>query len=278
MESTSLYDYNEDELLATIAASVYPNAKIRGVEWIVHYSGRQQLLPHADYLNLIQIIAKLITTITEVPATTGVSLAAKISNDDLITFEIERKVQQTLPIKEQILEIEQVFDRMKLEYVGQVPMFSYDGMTNNIERYSISFRLTGNELYPHLKRGRKIIIVETDRGLLSSMADSLSRDGFSVAVTEDPVRLFGMINSFNPEIILISLNLGEHNGLECCTEIRQHYPNRDMMILALLASPGSADAEILKQAGFSGFILKPRNTATMKDFVPELSERIRSHE
>lgn len=278
MESASLFEYNEDELLATIAASVYPNAKIRGVEWSVRYPGHNQPLPHADYLNMINIVTQLIRTITDLPGTTAVNLISTFDLEGSVVFDIERKLSDSLTEPNQCEEIRHAFERIKPDYVGQLPVFSVPEQQQNAERYTITFRLHGNELYPHLKQKKKVVIAETDRGLLSSMADALSRQGFAVAVAEDPARILTTIEAFHPDILLISLNLGIQNGLDISTKIKLQYPQRSFTMLALLASSGSAESGILKEAGFAGFLLKPRSAGMMKDFVLEFCERIRIYE
>ncbi len=66
---------------------------------------------------------------------------------------------------------------------------------------------------PSIRDG-KILIVDDDRDLLSSLRDLLEPEGYEVATASDPESARRIAAEFRPEVALLDVKLGTANGIE----------------------------------------------------------------
>ncbi len=67
----------------------------------------------------------------------------------------------------------------------------------------------------------KILIIEDDLTIASSVASHLEKWGFQTKCVEDFMNIMDVYNEYKPELILMDINLPYYNGFHWCSEIRK---------------------------------------------------------
>jgi two-component system, NtrC family, response regulator AtoC len=117
----------------------------------------------------------------------------------------------------------------------------------------------------------RILVVEDDvairRGLESSLRD-LGAQPKAVGTAGEAIRV---LEEFDPEVLVVDLNLPDGDGLEVFRAAREANPERDGIVLTGQASLDSA-VEALR-AGVSDYLLKPLRPAQLEVVFQRLSAR-----
>ncbi|WP_207535965.1 response regulator [Desertivirga arenae] len=103
--------------------------------------------------------------------------------------------------------------------------------------------------------GKLILSVDDDRDILDCLELILPAEGYSVVTSVDPENIRADIAEYNPDLILLDIQMGAYNGLEICKELKSLDDIRDIPILIL-----SSDDRIFEAVGkyhADGIISKP---------------------
>lgn len=98
------------------------------------------------------------------------------------------------------------------------------------------------------------MIVDDDRTITSLLQMLLELDGFGVRVVPRGTHVISEAQAERPDVILMDVNLADTSGLEVLRQLRQH---PDLRSVPVLMSSGMDLEDQCKDAGASGFILKP---------------------
>jgi len=102
----------------------------------------------------------------------------------------------------------------------------------------------------------KIVVVEDAPDSLRLFRALLTRNGHEVAELPDGSRLAETVRRFEPDLVLLDIELPDRDGFELLAELRaMDSPPRT--IVALTAHGSAADLTRTAQAGFDGHITKP---------------------
>ena len=120
----------------------------------------------------------------------------------------------------------------------------------------------------------KIALVEDSKLLLERLAEGFSLyDSFQVVGKysngKNIIDSLEISNSENmPDIILMDIEMPKKNGIEATLEIKEKYPDIDIMMLTVFEDDTKIFASI--QAGASGYMLKDEPFEIILDAVHEL--------
>ncbi len=120
----------------------------------------------------------------------------------------------------------------------------------------------------------KIALVEDSKLLLERFAEGFSLyDSFKVVGKySNGKSIINSLEKSNPEnmpdIILMDIEMPKKNGIEATLEIKEKYPEIDIMMLTVFEDDTKIFASI--QAGASGYMLKDEPFETILDAVHEL--------
>ena len=79
----------------------------------------------------------------------------------------------------------------------------------------------------------RVLIVEDEPGLASSLARGLSRDGFTVSHAADGAEALAAVASFDPDVLILDRDLPVMSGDAVCSMLRaQNHPARILMLTA----------------------------------------------
>lgn len=102
---------------------------------------------------------------------------------------------------------------------------------------------------------KKILIIDDDNYMCGLMKDFLEERGFSAAFATNGITGLELIEKYQPNMILLDLNLPLMHGSKVLSEINKRFPNIPVLILSGDKEPETVRDVISK--GACEFIHKP---------------------
>jgi len=116
----------------------------------------------------------------------------------------------------------------------------------------------------------RVLLIEDEADLARSVAYSLQREGFTVAVASTGRHGLEQLAGEVPfDVVLLDLMLPDLQGTEVCRQIRSHPRTRDLLVLMLTARGEEIDRVVGFEVGADDYLVKPFS-------VRELALRIRA--
>jgi DNA-binding response OmpR family regulator len=112
----------------------------------------------------------------------------------------------------------------------------------------------------------RVLVVDDDRDVREVILSALEREHFELRYAADGRSAVELAQMFQPDVILLDLNLPELSGIDVCERVREF---SDAYILMLTASDDLSDKLIGLSAGADDYVTKPCS-------MPELIARIRA--
>src|SRR5579864_392170 len=131
----------------------------------------------------------------------------------------------------------------------------------------------------------RALLVEDDPNIVDLIRSNLAIRGFDTIVSVDGMRALQLLETEEPDIVLLDLMLPEVDGFDLCRQIRER---SDVAIIVVSARGGERDKVTALNMGADDYMTKPfsieemlaRITATLRrtrpsapsDLVPQLIE------
>lgn len=112
----------------------------------------------------------------------------------------------------------------------------------------------------------RVLVVDDDQDVRDVILSALEREHFELRQAADGRSAVDLTLMFQPDVILLDLNLPELSGIDVCQRVRQF---SDAYILMLTASDDLSDKLIGLSAGADDYVTKPCS-------MPEVIARIRA--
>ena len=121
---------------------------------------------------------------------------------------------------------------------------------------------------------RSILIVEDEPAIRFAIKYELSQNGYKFLVAEDISQAFLIVNSENPDLVILDIMLpgGRDEGFKLCRRLKADETTRDIPIIILTARPAQ-DEVTAKDAGANRYFTKPPNMLEFKEAIHELLEK-----
>jgi len=103
----------------------------------------------------------------------------------------------------------------------------------------------------------RILVVDDNATNLKLAVFSLEREGYSVRTAGDAAEALRVLETFQPRLILMDLQLPGMTGFELTEQLRKDPGMADVRIIALTAYAMKGDEERAFAAGCDGYIAKP---------------------
>jgi two-component system KDP operon response regulator KdpE len=116
-----------------------------------------------------------------------------------------------------------------------------------------------------VKKG-KVLVVDDEAAIRRAVSRALSSRGFVVEVAADGEEALGSVRTFDPDLMVLDLNLPELDGLEVCRRVRAWSA---VPILVLSVREEEADKVAALDLGADDYLTKPFG-------VDELMARVRA--
>jgi DNA-binding NarL/FixJ family response regulator len=108
---------------------------------------------------------------------------------------------------------------------------------------------------------RRILVVEDEPLIASLIADSLTREGFDVAIAHDALQAREQVQATDPDAALIDINLGSGpNGMHFGQWLHRTHPYVALVFLSRHVDPRTAGIEQWDVPPGSSFLAKDRMT------------------
>ena len=107
----------------------------------------------------------------------------------------------------------------------------------------------------------KILLVDDDRDLLSSLRDLLEPEGYEVATASDPDGARRIAAEFRPDIALLDVKLGTANGIDLIPILKERLPGISCVVMTAFAATENAVQAM--RNGADDYLNKPIDPANL---------------
>ena len=119
----------------------------------------------------------------------------------------------------------------------------------------------------------RALVVEDDPNIVDLIRSNLAVRGFDTVVSADGIRTLQLLETEQPDIVLLDLMLPEVDGFELCRQIRER---SSVAIIVVSARGGERDKVTALNVGADDYMTKPfsieellaRITATLRRTAP----------
>jgi DNA-binding response OmpR family regulator len=120
----------------------------------------------------------------------------------------------------------------------------------------------------------RILLVEDDRDLRSTMAAALASDGHAIDEAADGTAALDRLAARPYDVVLLDVGLGgAPDGVEVCRRLRA--ADTDVYIMMLTARDGEADIVLALEAGADDYVGKPVGIAELRSRARAALRRVR---
>ncbi|HXI38174.1 MAG TPA: response regulator, partial [Burkholderiales bacterium] len=120
---------------------------------------------------------------------------------------------------------------------------------------------------PAAHGGKRILVVDDNGDVTSSVRRLLELAGHDVREARDGLEGVLAATEFDPQIVLLDIGMPRMNGYDAAREIRKRAPGTPPLILAMTGWGQDADKERAREAGFDGHLVKPVDPALLLQVV-----------
>tara|TARA_R110000868_G_scaffold189695_1_gene432927 strand:+ start:115135 stop:115503 length:369 start_codon:yes stop_codon:yes gene_type:complete len=106
---------------------------------------------------------------------------------------------------------------------------------------------------------KKILTVDDSASIRQMVTFTLKQAGYDVVEAEDGVEGLAKAKSETPHLIITDLNMPNMNGIDMIKSVRQESSHKFTPILMLTTESDDSKKSEGKQAGATGWIVKPFN-------------------
>jgi len=117
---------------------------------------------------------------------------------------------------------------------------------------------------------KKILIADDEPSIVTALEFLLLRAGYQVQVARDGDQTLELVDTYDPDLVLLDVMMPRKSGYEVCTRIRQRPDRRHVKIIMLTAK--GRDAEVRKglSMGADLYVTKPFSTRDLMARIKEL--------
>lgn len=119
----------------------------------------------------------------------------------------------------------------------------------------------------------RILLVEDEPGLVLTVSDLLSAEGYQVETAMDGLSGLARATGEQFDLVILDIMLPGKNGLDVCRELRQQ--GRDVAVLMLTAKTQVIDRVVGLKLGADDYLTKPFDPSELLARVEALLRRVR---
>lgn len=139
----------------------------------------------------------------------------------------------------------------ELSYAGVTEIVSSRQALDDIKRICNNLLLDRKEQKP------RILAVDDDAVLTGYLATVLSAYGMETCAINSPVDTIPTLESFDPDLVLLDVNMPALTGYEVCRSIRENEKFKNLPVLFLTGKTTAEARSAAYQAGANDFLNKP---------------------
>jgi two-component system alkaline phosphatase synthesis response regulator PhoP len=127
------------------------------------------------------------------------------------------------------------------------------------------------EIFMKLK---KILVVDDEKNLASQLVENFNNEGFLAKYIVNPIKIFEMIETFGPDVIVLDQMMPQRNGIDVLKDIRSDEVLCNIPIIMLSDSDSKAELLNSYKNGIDDFVVKPFDFEVLKARVRALCNRV----
>ena len=104
---------------------------------------------------------------------------------------------------------------------------------------------------------KRILAIDDSRTIRSLLTQTLQKAGFEVSTAVDGVDGIEKFQHEDADLVITDVNMPNKDGFDVIADIRGGTRNRTVPVLVLTTESGAALKERARQAGATGWIVKP---------------------
>jgi len=114
---------------------------------------------------------------------------------------------------------------------------------------------------------RRVLIVEDDDDIRSSLQELLELVGHTVRVAPESTTALATLAEWNPEIAFVDIGIPGQNGYDLARAIRKNPSNDHLTLVAMTGYGRPSDRQAAMDAGFHGHLTKPVEISAMMKWL-----------
>ena len=119
---------------------------------------------------------------------------------------------------------------------------------------------------------KKVLIVEDNELNMKLFAELLEAHGYETRQTREGLKAIGIARRFNPDLIIMDIQLPEVSGLEVTKWIKNDETLADIPVVAVTAFAMKGDEKRIRDGGCSAYIAKPITVTSFLETVRKFVE------
>lgn len=104
---------------------------------------------------------------------------------------------------------------------------------------------------------KKILIIDDEPDITEFLSYNFKKRGFEVCIAGNGIAAKNILVSFNPDIIIVDIQMPEQNGISFCREFKKNILAKDIPVVFLSASNDDYHALSAMEAGGVLYVSKP---------------------
>jgi len=122
---------------------------------------------------------------------------------------------------------------------------------------------------------RKILVVDDEKPIVEILKYNLEKEGYRVITAFNGMEALNMVESENPDLIILDIMLPLKDGFTVCREIRS---NRDTPIIMLTAKEMETDKVLGLELGADDYVTKPFSSREISARIKAILRRSKAKE
>ena len=106
----------------------------------------------------------------------------------------------------------------------------------------------------------KVLIADDEPNIVMSLEFLMQRGGYEVKVARNGEEALALVESFNPDLVLLDVMMPLRSGFEVCQRIRENPARRHTKIVMLTAKGREAEVSKGLSLGADLYVTKPFST------------------
>ena len=123
----------------------------------------------------------------------------------------------------------------------------------------------------------RVMLVDMNEDVSDVFTMLFESCGHTVTTVRSGAEAIATVKAFPPDAIFTSIRIGDMDGFELCTVLRQLPETKDCVIVALTGGGAEGTEETAKAAGFDHYFIKPVNLEEMLSALEPLQQRRSLH-
>lgn len=119
--------------------------------------------------------------------------------------------------------------------------------------------------------GRKVVIVDDDRGTRDRLQQILESSGWRVSQAPSGLRLLSLLEVDRPDVILLDVAMSWINGFELCRAMKANASYKNIPVVFISGRSAPSDIETGLGCGAADYFVKPIDTRRLLERLRELS-------